>query len=308
MKSLNVLSRIILLMVSIASSHSTEWNGFESYRSFLNADPAVLRARIHFTPLDQTRSLDRTTLAFLHSIEETTRTTSKISWGEGAGAFAHPLSGIVIDRKQLDSFQTEFTGAEFKTILLFVIAHEHAHMRQYAEYGKEIFLNEEKTRELELQADILAGAMVGIVTAKEGQRLHSAGQPILKDTFKTNTFVRLGVRIGHPSWNDGTKHPRADQRSVGAGIGLDGGLQWLFLEQYLGHKKDGHEEEAKKWLVDIKAHDKRWPFMPQLLPSGDKPEYSLDWSQRVARKMLETDFGYYDFVREYRRKNDISEE
>jgi len=285
---------------------------FRTFKSFVQSAPDRVLAYARVKPLDRSEELDRQALEAVEKINRYTHLTEMpppIHWADGLGSCAHPEAGLLIDRQQLVQLRDAIPAEPFPVLLMFVIAHETSHMRQYKECGRGVLFDVNRTRELELQADILGAAVVMTVGLREGWESHQRGVTIPAERISgtTNFLPTLGRLIGHPAWEDRTAHPRWDQRMIGSIVGYMGAMQKIVGENFIGLTKDGKTEQAEAVLREFTDYDRRNPFMPRLDRESLAMERGFDWSARVARVMVQDGFFYAEEVRKHRARNSVPE-
>jgi hypothetical protein len=256
----------LLLFVTIASQTALAKNrAFSSFAAFFAAPSSEVQRRLGAQPLDTTKPLDRSVRGALDELDTFNQMHTAVYWSTGVGSHAHRQAGIGLNRAQLARLAQEQDGERFRQIVLFVLAHEQAHMAQYNFYSNGLD-DRQKRRAIECQADILGGMSFTAVLLKRRTPLQDF------DTM-SQRLVALTEKIGSPEWDDQTTHPRPEQRARAITLGILSRIQ-LADWDYYDRSKD------PETLRRLRSAESRFS---DIIRKGDN---FFEWSNRTAKKIV----------------------
>jgi hypothetical protein len=178
---------------------------------------------------------------------------------DGCGTSSHPELGIIIDPRQLDGIRGSSHVENFSAFLTFVVAHEAAHQRQYALYGKDLYKRSVAVRQYyEAQADILAGMY-----------LYGSGPNVLDPS--QSQLLTKALRVIYDLGSEQyalADHPSKSGRFMAARMGMKAAEA-----EYLSHDPSAvaqAEAASIRHLIDLKIAE-------------DDMSYSLRTARRVVK-------------------------
>jgi hypothetical protein len=188
--------------------------------------------------------------------------TPNLYWADGQGSSAQPQAGIGLDRFRIVQVRDSLGGA-YDDVVLFLLAHEAAHMAQFREYALANFLDSSKVRAMECQADMWAGALLMNYIADSVSMSGTAGTPIPPNVAAASSFAglqrissagALAYHLGTPVWDDQRRHPRPEQRLLCAARGANAGLHLRLVKAYERTRDPKLLAEIDGW----RTRDARW--------------------------------------------------
>ena len=222
---------LLLMNSGCATAAPQEGLRFQSRAAFAALDSAALARGTGLRPMDgadQHRAAMIQMVAYLDSTVGRAAgvKSTKIRWWN-AGTRAHPSQGILVDDHQIDVLSRELilqkgdagvapevAKARVIHAVRFLIAHEYAHLLQYATLPLDSVGSPRLHRSIECSADLLGGMMFG--RYMDDVALDDSTREIAK--LAAAHFANV---VGSPDWLDVTAHPTPTHRQTCIELGLD---------------------------------------------------------------------------------------
>ncbi len=268
-----------------------------SIKQYLEADGEQVIAALHARPLDDSVKLDSDVLKMMKTLDEINQTSTKVYWADDVGCSAHPGVGITLNHKELRKFQQMQDPKQFNDVIRLILAHEQAHMLQFQYYDLRSMGDATKTRSIEAQADLLAGATVIWSLLKERVDPNPANERI-------KIWMEFSQKAGTDVWAQDA-HPRSEQRARLVTLGFNAGLQQVDLANYKRTKdpavwkriKDAQETSKQRKIQERNAmmavgfHDfktgRGYDYdLPVIDDNALEQEKLMDWSNRLAKVIV----------------------
>lgn len=196
-----------------------------SRSAFASLDTMALADSSEMLPLDPRGKFDSLMVQMLVHLDSVHgrvvgRSNTRIHRWTGFPTLAHPTAGILVNgeeiegllsnlrsEKELGGLSREEIERRVPHVVQFAVAHEYAHLIQYALLPRDSVDARSATRVIECAADITGGAMHrGYVMLRFSDDATRRGA--------LDATAHFAWLIGAPDWLDGTSHPEPHQRTA----------------------------------------------------------------------------------------------
>jgi hypothetical protein len=206
----------------VPQSAGAQARRLQSRALFAGLDSAAIADSSAMEPLNPRDPQDSLMLAMVAFLDRRDGPDSGVSptrirhW-DGYHTQAHPALGILVDRSELkhlfDSLRSlkgmmgvpaAAIQQRVSYVALFLVAHEHGHLRQYRRFGIPAVTAPDSTRLVECGADLLGGMAYRDFLASPG------GSTVPREALPA--AVDFGHVVGSTDWLDGTDYPLPEDR------------------------------------------------------------------------------------------------
>jgi len=275
----SVASVVVWLYLPVVAYAQTP---FSTRDAFLAADPTAVRATLGAIPLADSIALDSLVRGGIPAVSDFFQLSPDVFWADGQGSSSHPSAGVALDRKRLATMRATLGARDFGDIVLFILAHEFAHMGQFRHYSLNTLRDVANLKAIECQADLWAGAMMinHLIDSTPVHAGREAGRAVVA-TAVDDRFARirqalaLAYQIGTPVWDDPSTHPLPSKRELCVARGVNGGIYMRLVRSY----EQSHNSTLLSQINEWRAKD------PQLFGLGTE---LWAWTNAEARRIVES--------------------